>query len=805
MKLKGLLWIFALVLLISLPSAYAQTLGGKNILFIIVNALIIGIVLFLLQSFLLPNKPDKEKTAMWFVIIIASLLLAWFFGSSGYIWQTGPIGAFLSTYRWYIVLGNTVLIGAFLYFLMGWLKINEKIGTKEGTTAYGIMLFIVAFIIAIKLAGNLWIWQQGSISRIINFLFGEYGILTFKRIFIFITAAALLVMLFDYLGLGKENKRINYILAIIFAASLVSRPDNPLTWNGIKWMVRIIGTIVIGANLSEKFGGGKLKTKDGIDIGFWLGYVVAAGLMIWAISAVETITTPGGREQLAGGQQAGGHKWYYWLFVAPFKFLFTKWIFLVIFILFLYFVILKGENRRRIFALGYSGLMERVNTIIKEARFLTSDPENREPRIFKRYRLLLHALVNYTVRAEITYRYWGFVKQAKKVGTDILKTKIKHHTNQEGLRKDIIATRSGGVTEEGAHFEGWNRLNLEVVDLVNEYFHILNLTLISAKFGLKKTDEYQVEDAMLEALETRADDLKIKIGSNLKQYEERMEAYGGHHVLNAYKNIILSMTNVTGDILTHPQKFARPDAEFDMSNQTGKPTKAGKDAMGLPTDEVNQYGEVIADIDKQKESNKFGDIMDPRSYKRPRKVKPHDIINYPNFTKFITNIEHDWKGLAEDIRYGLSHPDSRTYKMYEEALNKGTYPEWADDQIPLTINGVKLSNSPSTGDEAFDMRALANPGLNVYWGRKFFDERSPSPPERTDSFHNPYPLISSLGIEKFLLHRVEIAIKNQSIVKKWLNILPADSAASEKVIVGEEVKVPIGIRLGEKTSESKER
>ena len=71
---------------LALPVVNAQVFGGSSLSFVILNAVVIGIVLFLLQAILVPNKEGKEKTSMWFIVIAASLLIAWVFGRNGYIW-----------------------------------------------------------------------------------------------------------------------------------------------------------------------------------------------------------------------------------------------------------------------------------------------------------------------------------------------------------------------------------------------------------------------------------------------------------------------------------------------------------------------------------------------------------------------------------------------------------------------------------------------------------------------------------------------------------------------------------------------
>ena len=92
-------WIIAIALIAAfmIPTANAQvlsgitgSLSGVNWYYLLVNAAVIFFVLFLLQAVLVPNKEGKEKTSMWIIMLVASLGVSWFYGSAGYVWQTGP-------------------------------------------------------------------------------------------------------------------------------------------------------------------------------------------------------------------------------------------------------------------------------------------------------------------------------------------------------------------------------------------------------------------------------------------------------------------------------------------------------------------------------------------------------------------------------------------------------------------------------------------------------------------------------------------------------------------------------------------
>ena len=82
MSKNKLMRTFALIFAASLilPAANAFSVFGlsqDNIYFILVNSAIIGSVLFIGQSLLIGEKSGKEKTSIWLIVVIASLIIAW--------------------------------------------------------------------------------------------------------------------------------------------------------------------------------------------------------------------------------------------------------------------------------------------------------------------------------------------------------------------------------------------------------------------------------------------------------------------------------------------------------------------------------------------------------------------------------------------------------------------------------------------------------------------------------------------------------------------------------------------------------
>lgn len=849
MRKNKLIWSIALFLIIiaALPAAYAQfsnSFTGSRLFLILINSAIVFVVLFALQSFLIPQKNDKEKTSVWVIMLLASLIVGFLYGQNGFLWQ-GPLGAYFNIY----ILVNSAIIAAVLYFALGFLKINEKLKSPEGNAGYGILIFLFSVMIAINIAPGMFLWKQEFVRSAAGFLFSsDRGILNPKSgLMVFVTSFILISFFFKGYLLKQGDQKLNYALALIFAVNLAIPPVNPI--RDVIQMGEIMFILIVWETLKTTVPSDKP----------WAALLLAILLVGWA-SAALSINSPQNRGAVAqfvcstplincktetGAAAAGlfsttkttlyvilGGLALFWMFggVGADKKKYSGWgigiglaaliliymwnsgfgfigkiglvlaIMLAIIAAILY-GIGRGENRRRILTLAFGGMLKRLNAIGNFARFLRATPEGREPQFFRENRLLFHAIANYTTRSEITYRYWSVVKQGSAIWKD-LEEQVSKFLDQKELRHDIIVYRSGGRTSNGEEVEGWNGINLQVVDLLNDILKIIARIYVTAEFGLKDTSDngdkgYQIEGSEFVNIKDRANIILSKIIRQEEEYKRRTKAFGAHHVLNAYKGIILNMSNVTGEVKEHPQKFARSGAEFEgnevrsdgtaISGFYGPAFKAGgkiESEILVPIHEVNQFGEYIEDIVAQKDM--FGKL-DPRKYKKPRKLKnPNDIMDYPIYTGLMDNIGKDWKGLAEDIRYGLHHPMSRVVKDYTEALDKGIDYKWADNKVPFT-------SSPSLQNFALDMRALADPGKNLYWGRLKFDiatELGGIPPE------NPYPILSSLGLRDFLDIAIDRDMKDHAKAAEFKDKIPADSGVFEK-------DLDRGLYIGMKLSQAK--
>lgn len=802
MTKNRLIWNIALFLIavMSLPLAYAQTSLGGSLYFVIVNAAIIGIILFALQAYLIPGKPEKERTVVWVVVLVASLLIAWLVGRDGYIWQ-GSLRGFFSIY----VLVNAILIGAFLYFLLGFLKIGQLAST-EGRTGYGILLFLVAMVFAVKL-GNQWLWDQGTIRLFGSYLFGSEGILNPSgpkyRLWTFIGSAVLLTFFFqNYLVTGGE-KKVNYALALIIAANLAS---GGIAIRSVVIMAEIVFLITMAKTL-----GTTTTTRYGTN------WFVAAFLIGWG-SAAATYGTEyeGGLARIVGwflgwfglvgaGEVARPTSIGWWGKVGLVTFI------IVGTITFFVFVIGRGENiailrdfKERYGRVIFNRLKRSADSgILRFIPFIGSDwhkretPEGMLPQIILENLDVFHTLTNWMKRIFIFFSKW---QQVRDGGDEIGKVlpSMKIHRKERILANAIKAYRTGGEIEnldqngdptgEKELIEhGWFGLNKELVKEINEVMKLVTLSIKDAiLYG--PTSQNPKSVAFWDKRAIDLDNAKEKLSKNVgkivsykTRLKERLEAYGPHHVIKAWQYLMLDQVNPSGRMYPHTYYFI--PAGTKVVDKDGNVSKVDE------LTEVDMFGNLLED--EYNMSEQYGDPIPPYKHgqQNPKYIKPRrvedtrNIVNYSDAYKLPALIDHEWQGFMLDLRYGTYHPYSRSWPDYESKLKKIKL-FMDDSQITADLPSNKDSRSP-----AFDREALKNPGQHIYWGRtKFEDEHEKIEPK------NPYPSLSSYGLTRYLTEVTEKDMVDKVEAHHRLNLFLGDTG--DWITSSEEAKRALGL-MGE--------
>ncbi len=275
MKINKMLWIIALVLIWSIPSAFAQPAILQNPWVIFgTNIFIVWFILFILQAFIIPKKEGKEKVAIWVITFVLAVVIVWnVVGAAGYIWQVGALASFFSIRK----LVNFALIGGAAWFGFGLAGIDVN-KTKYAMVGFILLALLIAGGIANSI-GDKWLWDTDNFKATYDYFLGPErpvtvagrtssvgGILRPEspyRLFIFLGSAFLWSWFFAaFLNLGDNKGRLNIVMAVIIAA-LMARQGSTLTM--VITLAEVFFLLIIGKQIA---GGGGL-------LGGWVGWGIA--------------------------------------------------------------------------------------------------------------------------------------------------------------------------------------------------------------------------------------------------------------------------------------------------------------------------------------------------------------------------------------------------------------------------------------------------------------------------------------------------------------------------------------------------
>lgn len=248
MKINKMILAVALALVMSLPSAFAQSgIFANSWVIFITNLLIVWAILFILASFV-PTQDNKVKVILWIAAIVLAFVIVWNWGGRGdaYIWQVGWIAQYIGL--WFIV--NTLILGAIGYFGLGLLEVNPT--TPQGKIGMVLLVLLFSGIIANEI-GDQFILSTDNATALKQYLFGKEvstgkqgtvkeivggqtvhkvvditkgGIFTYQkphyRLLIFIVSLILFSWFFTGFLMPQSGK-LSYVLAFIIAANLASK------------------------------------------------------------------------------------------------------------------------------------------------------------------------------------------------------------------------------------------------------------------------------------------------------------------------------------------------------------------------------------------------------------------------------------------------------------------------------------------------------------------------------------------------------------------------------------------------------
>jgi hypothetical protein len=749
-----------LFLLVLLPIVNAQALGFVNtrIEFILVNTIVIALILFIIQAILLNKMPAEQKGIIWVLILLISVVIA-YFNRTRFIWQIiDPDGKFL-TLR---VIVNAVILAAFFYFLLQFA--GEGLKSGAGKTGAIILILIFSTIISAKVtfddAGNeRFIWQTDTIKEFGTYLFGPEGILTMNdnRFFVFISASLLFSWLFTMFITpeGGVGSKLNYALAILISANMASGPD-PVSGTTLIWIGEVITGIAIFRGLQKSVGAERTGLAMVLAAGLthYVAYIAFGERAIFGGFPVNVLT---GNFGFLGalGWFGGG----------------------IILLGILFTFMAKGESEfkkrlkeggGRVMNIAFTGALRKLNQIQSLWHF-----RNRLPLIhlFRENVYLFQILTNYAKRAEITHTYWKDVKDKKQFSGEILDT-LKKYEDLDILEHELRIYRSGVTEGDGDDlritFHGWNISNLELVRALNRFSLTVAKFRRDAQFGLRDPNGLRVYLTSMETQVTEMTTISEELEEKYKDYIERLEAYGSHHALRSYRIHTFDIDNVQwGGGYEHHHRFAKPNAVF-RNPETGAETRARSRRDGdkvFPLDEVTVRGDLVTNLHDIKEADRFMRLLkDNYDVNKPKRlVDPKKIIPYTLLNDNIQWLDFDWRNFLDDLKFGKSHPFSRTAGDYISAFSQNI----------TNDDNINPSTSPTDQNPAFDMRALSDPGIVLYWGRKKLERDNVL-------MNNPLPAISTQGIQRYLIHKIDLDIAGTEVAQDLKRRLVAETGETER-------------------------
>ena len=72
------------------------------------------------------------------------MLISWLYGTSGYIWKTGPLAQYLNKF----ILVNALIMGAVAYIGLGLLDTKDRFKSTQAQVGLGIIILVFSIMIA---------------------------------------------------------------------------------------------------------------------------------------------------------------------------------------------------------------------------------------------------------------------------------------------------------------------------------------------------------------------------------------------------------------------------------------------------------------------------------------------------------------------------------------------------------------------------------------------------------------------------------------------------------------------------------
>ncbi|MBI2135541.1 hypothetical protein HYU06_00545 [Candidatus Woesearchaeota archaeon] len=395
---------------------------------------------------------------------------------------------------------------------------------------------------------------------------------------------------------------------------------------------------------------------------------------------------------------------------------------------------------------------------------------------------LFYNLFNLCKRTWIYYAYWDVVKALDKPDNKDEKNRtpkqqitdgIGNYVNLKKVKKQIIDYRSSpsnllghyeyvmlGKEKKAAQasktYAGWCSHHKNLAKIYNKTVKLLPQALIALEIGDKQGFQHYVGE--IQSLLKDMDGLFTNIPAAYSQvndegnitamgegYIRRLHAYSWHSKLRSAMIYALGMAN-SAYLFDHTYRFANPEAELEEGGKAGWKVENERyyevTNDGKFIDDINEFVETGTDI-RQYVDEDFTKYRNDATTTTIKKLKdPREVITFSDnvpknaFQDIISWMNTDWLFWTDDMKYGLYHLRSRSFKDYEENYLKNQFHD----------HHIGRSNKINRENGSFDRRILTNPGIWRYLGRRNYYDKDIGKYET----YNPLPWISLHGITEYL-------------------------------------------------------
>ncbi|MDP3766253.1 MAG: hypothetical protein Q8R04_07105 [Nanoarchaeota archaeon] len=387
-----------------------------------------------------------------------------------------------------------------------------------------------------------------------------------------------------------------------------------------------------------------------------------------------------------------------------------------------------------------SGILSRIGWL-RDKEFKWRIAPGRELPVFVKNRLLMFILLDMCLRLDTFHAkrstiFYNYIAP----NAAVLHNKVLVAPNTKVALEFMRMYRSSPEPRR----QGWSYVSARLAEITSEMTKILTKMVIEGRLALREGEiDFTPPLNSFSRFAAEIGGLKSFIDTHYEEFSKRLEAMKALNALKFFKLKNYDMYNVSGKVHAHGFKMVPAGTIVEDENEN-------ESVLDAPT-EVDLFGNVIND--RNATLDRFGKPQGtPRRVKKEERIK---ITDYDNVPQMLTWMAQDWDAFVRDFRSGELHEQTRNAEDYiREFANKN----FDDDRIERHGKGT-----------AFDLRALANPGSFVYWGRIRLEDTP-----RDIPMENPFPMMSSIGLAKYIDNLIRIKMVSYEEAKRFMRVYPKD-------------------------------